>query len=446
MMNVEGSHPEFFDELCALAAGGQISEAEFIELQDHMEQCARCRSAYADFVDLLHGKLPMLDPEINGAGTPARFFSHHSSYRERFLARARKQGLAVSQPPWRNIFRSQLQVLWWPALRYTQAATLAICLLLAAVAVLAYNLHQSDGRAEILAAEVVALSARMSPLINLTSPPSHERQPAKRLEPETNAAQTTLSRAKPASDGELNKARQDHAAAEARSRDLEARLQSAASEMEILREQHKDASDSRNQLQTKLADAEQALNRTASELQRIRQGRSEDAAMLAAKNLEIRALSEKLAAQTEILEREKTLLAASRDIHDLMGARNLHIVDVLDVDGKGKDRRAFGRVFSTEGKSLIFYAFDLADGSTRKRNASFQVWGTRGPAQTPAQNMGVFYVDDQKQNRWVLKFEDPRILAEIDSVFVTIEPPGGSARPTGRKFLYAYLKATPNHP
>jgi hypothetical protein len=147
-----------------------------------------------------------------------------------------------------------------------------------------------------------------------------------------------------------------------------------------------------------------------------------------------------------MLEREKTLLAAGRDIHDLMGARNLHIVDVLDVDSKGKDRRAFGRVFYTEGKSLIFYAFDLGDGGTRKRNASFQVWGARGPAQARAQNMGIFYVDDQKQNRWVLKFEDPRILAEIDSVFVTVEPPGGSSRPTGRKFLYAYLKANPNHP
>ena len=55
-------------------------------------------------------------------------------------------------------------------------------------------------------------------------------------------------------------------------------------------------------------------------------------------------------------------------------------------------------------------------------------------------------MDDQKQNRWVLKFEDPGVLAEIDSVFVTVEPQGGSARPTGRKFLYAYLKANANHP
>src|SRR5262249_60134697 len=132
-----------------------------------------------------------------------------------------------------------------------------------------------------------------------------------------------------------------------------------------------------------------------------------DAASAAAQPCEIRGLTGKLRLQTEALDRETTLLAAGRDIHDLMGARNLHIVDVLDVDSKGKDRRAFGRVFYTEEKSLIFYAFDLSDRGTARRNASFQVWGARGPAQSPAQSLGIFYVDDQKQNRWVLKFEDP---------------------------------------
>ena len=147
-------------------------------------------------------------------------------------------------------------------------------------------------------------------------------------------------------------------------------------------------------------------------------------------------MSGKLASQSETLERETTLLAASRDIHDLMGARNLHIVDVLDIDSKGKDRRAFGRVFYTEEKSLIFYAFDLGDRATARRNASFQVWGARGPAQNPAQNLGIFYVDDQ-QNRWVLKFEDPRILAEIDWVFVTVEPCGRKCPAHRPQVLYA---------
>jgi len=165
----------------------------------------------------------------------------------------------------------------------------------------------------------------------------------------------------------MDKARQNHAAAEARSRDLEARLQSAASEMEILREQYKDASDSRNQLQTKLADAEQALNRTASELQRIRQGRSEDAAMVAAQNLEIRALSEKLAAQTEILEREKTLLAASRDIHDLMGARNLHIeLAAGEVEVEGGSAQGISYVIRNK-------SYDSSEERARQQLESYKI-------------------------------------------------------------------------
>jgi len=166
---------------------------------------------------------------------------------------------------------------------------------------------------------------------------------------------------------------------------------------------------------------------------------------IAAEDLEIQKLSEKLTEQAEMLDQEKSLLEASRDVRDLMGARNFHIADVYDVDSKGKDQRAFGRVFYTEGKStLIFYAFDLNDRNTAKRNASFQVWGKRGPAQSPTHSLGLFQIDDQKLNRWVLRFEDPQILAEIDSVFVTVEPPGGSAKPTGRQFLYAYLNANPN--
>src|SRR5215471_10575488 len=71
MLNEEGPHLEYFDELCALAAGGQISESELVELQDHVERCAHCRSAYADFVDLLHHKLPLADPDVTGSIMPA---------------------------------------------------------------------------------------------------------------------------------------------------------------------------------------------------------------------------------------------------------------------------------------------------------------------------------------------------------------------------------------
>ena len=41
---------------------------------------------------------------------------------------------------------------------------------------------------------------------------------------------------------------------------------------------------------------------------------------------------------------------------------------------------------------------------------------------------------------------DPQKLDEIDAVFVTVEPNGGSPNPSGKPFLFAYLKVNPNHP
>jgi hypothetical protein len=46
----------------------------------------------------------------------------------------------------------------------------------------------------------------------------------------------------------------------------------------------------------------------------------------------------------------------------------------------------------------------------------------------------------------VLRFDDPKQLAEIDAVFVTIEPRGGSHKPTSKPFLYALLRKEVNHP
>ena len=48
--------------------------------------------------------------------------------------------------------------------------------------------------------------------------------------------------------------------------------------------------------------------------------------------------------------------------------------------------------------------------------------------------------------RWVLKADDPRSLEDIDAVFVTVEPNGGSPHPSGKQLLFAYLRVSPNHP
>ncbi len=447
---------EYFEELAALAALGQISEQEFAELGAHLSVCSACRAEQAAFEELLHQELPLADPRLSGS--PSRFlarfaglFAQRNTYKERFIARARQRGVRFSAEvkPERAIWE-KLGNRFRPSLGYNYALAMVCLLSFVAIGVLGYRLRESQAREAARSAEVGAINHRLAAL---------SQQTAVLIQPKNLDNE----------DNEAAQAHDDYAAVLVRSQTLEAQLREATLEIQALKaeaesEQLADklrqaeqtisrmsaeveaARNAGQQLADKLHEAEIALARTTDELQRLRQGDSGDASMIAAQQARIKELTGQSAAQTEMLERERSLLAAGRDIRDLMGARNLHIIDVFDVDGKGKTRQAFGRVFYTENKSLIFYAFDLGSRKFSPAKHSFQAWGYRGPSAISAQSLGIFYVDDQKQNRWVLKFNDPNVLAQIDALFVTIEPPGGSKRPSDQKLLYAYLNRKPNHP
>jgi anti-sigma-K factor RskA len=103
-------------------------------------------------------------------------------------------------------------------------------------------------------------------------------------------------------------------------------------------------------------------------------------------------------------------------------------------------------VFFTKGKSLIFYAYDLDRHDGQRRESTFQAWGRRGRNFGQALPLGIMYLDSSAKRRWVLRLDDPSTLAKIDAVFVTVEPSGGSEKPTGNPLLFAYLKIEPNHP
>jgi len=137
------------------------------------------------------------------------------------------------------------------------------------------------------------------------------------------------------------------------------------------------------------------------------------------------------------------LSGASSDVRRLMGARNLHIIDVHDVNASGKSTKSFGRVFYSEGQSLVFYAFDLP---TSKAKYFFKAWGQTEANERFVHDLGVFSIDDHEQRRWVLKVNDVRLLKGIDSVFVTAESSGDVAAPRGKRVLYAYLAGQANHP
>jgi hypothetical protein len=128
-----------------------------------------------------------------------------------------------------------------------------------------------------------------------------------------------------------------------------------------------------------------------------------------------------------------------------MGARQLHVVDVRDSGPDGKPGKAFGRIFLTEGKSLVFYAFDLNDPAKNGSKKTYQVWGQTEGRAGSVRSLGFLNVDNRAQQRWVLKSNDAATFKEINSLFVTVEPQGGAKTPSDQRLLFAYLGEA-NHP
>jgi hypothetical protein len=454
------SRHERFEEICALAAIGEVSEEELTELEAHLDVCPACRREFGEYRELVHNRLPLAAAPPEPKHKLSISFLGEDGVRGRFFDEARQRGFHFSEEvekaphPWRG----------WGG-RHT--SLLVGVFLIAALAVLCYQLRQSAAQRASDKAELTALRAQNADLQRKLSeldkaaarlnPPNPTDLPGVDHHPESaitahssqitsvGAAQANAAEASAKLETEIKNARDENASLLARVKAAEERLQTAVSQNQSLQAEIASGKGLETDLTAKLSEATAAIDRMTEELRNLREGRSNDASFIAAQESRLKDSAEKLKEQSEAIERQKKLLVADRDIRDLMTARNLHIIDVFDVDGKGDTRPTFGRVFYTEGKSLIFYAFDLEDRRVLNANYAFQAWGYQESG-GQSRNLGVFYVDDRKQNRWALKFNDPRALAQIDAVFVTIEPPGGSPKPTGQKLLYAYLKNKPNHP
>ena len=429
MSRGDSTEHERLKELAALAAIGQLSAVEYRELESHLAACSECQKEYADFRDTLHNELPLLDPGKSVPLTQRFSLRGGAAYRNRFGERARAEGFVLPRQI-SLIERLRYRLGEWPvpspAHAYGMVALLAIF-----VGILGYEWREASARYRGREAEVAELSQENATLRRQLSASSSA--PVVQI-------QSTSSEAKRLS-SQLLQSKARYAGLAARYETLEAKLAGALSEAQGLRAEAESEKEKEASIAENLRQTQASLVEMSSQLATLRdQKLAKDDKVARAEELQ-----KELETTTEALNRAKRLLAADRDIRDLMGARNLHITDVYDVDSKGKTRQAFGRAFYTEGKSLIFYAFDLSKSKTSSPERSYQAWGYQ-EAGRKTQSLGMLYLDDQGQNRWALKFNDAAVLGEIDAVFVTIEPPGGSGQPTGQKLLYAYLGATANHP
>ncbi len=182
-------------------------------------------------------------------------------------------------------------------------------------------------------------------------------------------------------------------------------------------------------------------------LQQVQSVKSSDAAAVASLEDQVQNLTQKLNTENASLDRERDLLSHGREIRDIIGARNLHIIDVYDTSTRGATEKPFARAFYTEGKSLIYYAYDLPQRRTDEGKFSYVAWGESNGKKASIRKIGILFRDDQTQRRWSLNFSDPQVLAEIDSVFITLERNDENvAQPKGKRMLTAYLETPPNHP
>jgi hypothetical protein len=231
-----------------------------------------------------------------------------------------------------------------------------------------------------------------------------------------------------------------HAQLEAQNQELSKQLGANAKSLGTMAKAKDDIS-------AQLSENDQQLHGLRQELQDAQDQHARDSIRIAGLEFKAQEIATQFQEKDEIIARQQEYLESDRDIRELMGARQLYIADIVDVDREGHNRRPFGRIFYTKGKSLIFYGFDL-DQQPRVRNASvFKVWGQSDAQARPAVSLGIFYLDSESNHRWVLKADNPKLLAQLDAVFVTVEKNSEIKQPTGKPFLYTYLrKGSPNHP
>jgi hypothetical protein len=413
---------EHFEELCALAAISQLSAEEHEELLAHLRACDRCKRTEDDFA-LILDQLPAAAPP-NVSGDTEELLGE--SLRQKFIERAVAEGVRFDDEVIRPRRRFSLRLSGWRR-QYPRPAIAAMVLSTVIASAIAAG----------LLFWAVKIPGSQRSLRGPKTAMRNEIGPGKSADPRSGVPEQKLAAAlgtEPHNDD-----------SERKFKFLQQQLVLALEEKKHVQAELERVNQQLASLEAHSTKSEQALSEAKAEVEQLKSDQALAAANIVERQNKIEELSGEMTAQASAAERERQLSMAANDVRELMGARNLHITDVYDFDGRGRRDKSFGRVFYTEGKSLIFYAFELAQKNPASK-VTFQAWGQREGGGTVARSLGVFHIDDGAQKRWVLRVDDARLLSSIDSVFVTVEPAPGRDKPSGKRLLYAYLGTQANHP
>ena len=437
-MSLTEPHNEFL-ELCAVSTSGQLTEEEQKKLQEHLAVCESCRETLKQYKSVVDQAIPVFVAKeaLQGqdAGpdwsedqqrqTEQAFFKRLEGTHRGESKKSTSRNEVFTNPCRLPPFSSE------PAWRHVWMLYASGILLFVSLSFYAYRIgvHRGADTAKLAPPQPTALT--QTPLEAQLSDAGHERQVARDQSDQRDKIIAELRQPSARRLAEINglKAAKDR---------LENDLRAGDTTKQELAQQ-------RTELAQKLDATLSSSQGLQQKLELLTEQSAQDAERAKTLDAKVNDLNRLLHEREVGLDQKDELLAHDRDIRDLIGARDLYIAEVYDVARTGETQKPFGRVFYTRGKSLIFYAYDLDQQAALKKANAFQAWGRRGPDRQQALNLGVFYVDNASKKRWVLKCDDPKTLAQIDAVFVTVEPNGGSQEPSGKSLLFAYLRVDANH-
>lgn len=426
---------EDFAELCALSTSGCLSIDEEGRLEAHVAVCAPCALLLNQYRALASAGMAMIAAERATDKTPEEKLQNAGHLKAKLfstLASLQIRNAADGAGPRKRVIPGLLQ----GRQLFEVAAIAAMIVFAVAVGYLVGTGHRNRQVRSIVAHSSDAETTLKQRLANVQFQLSATRKNLAESSQMATNWQVQLEKAQK----NLDDIRDAKTA-------LEARFDALVEDGQRQNLAVADLTAQRDALSQKLSASEGKLQSVQQELKSARDDRQRSLLRTASFESQMDSMTAQMKEEENAVRRNDQYLAADRDVRDLMSARQLYIADVFDVDPRGKTRKPFGRVFYTKGKSLIFYAFDLDQQPGYREAKTFQVWGRSGSSETKAVSLGIFYLDSKENRRWALKYDDPKVLEEINALFVTVEPKGGSKRPTNKPFLLAYLHATaPNHP
>lgn len=424
---------EQFRFLTALSTAHSLTDDEQRILSAHLSVCEECRQLAGEYEAVVSTVVPALvsDFPVNTEVPPG--WSVKAAKRELFrrleereqsisphAAHLMTQRFSLGRPQWLGWAINTRSLLPY-------AASLAVIL---AVGIVGYHLGTRQ--------------VSMSPPLSTLAPSGDVR----RLEITPDAEEPRLQAVLEQQDRTFAslKARIDRQSAEIQQ--LKADSQNLQGSFQEAEDRNAQTTSQRDELNRKLEQAQADLADMQKDLDSLHQQRAEQSLHAADLQAQVGKFPEMLKERDATIKEQRELLARDQDIRDLIGARQMYVAEVMDVGSNAETKKPFGRVFYTKGKSLIFYAYDLDRQPHAHETSTFQVWGRRGPDLSRAMNLGILSEDNPAHKRWLLKFDDTKSLEQeqVDAVFVTVEPQGGSRKPTSKEFLFTFLQATPNHP